>query len=206
MKKNYLSKALLFLLAGTIVLMAACGGGQGGGHNGGHDSIPNQDSIPDTLHPPTTSYGPCFTNPYCNDTICQDSIVLEHAITSTQFNTMVTAYGTPASKTTYTVAQLNTMMNGLNCTNGDCLAYNYVTGTGAIQVFAYPVGSTATILGKYAIAFIQGVKNKYNLSVRDCFEFHKAKTGANVETVCIRVTKGGANTPVYWADLVSNYP
>lgn len=199
MKLTKLKGAFIAAAGCAVVLLASCGGQPNQSKSLANDSIPG-DTIPmDTLGGTT-----CFADENCNSPTCQDTIVATHSITQAKFDSMVTAYGSPPSKTNYTVSQLNTMMSGLDCTQGDCLAYSYVNGTGAIQLFAYPHTSTASFTGKFSLAYINGVKRLYTLGTNDVYEFHKAKNAANQQTVCIRCTKRG--TPVFWGDRGDIYP
>lgn len=200
MKQTNLKAAFLAIASCGMLLLASCGGNSNQNQVAQNDSIPN-DTIPmDTLGGGTN----CMSNLNCNNTGCQDSIVSLHSIPRARFDSMTASYGTPASFTSYTVAQINTMMSGLNCTQGDCLSYTNLTGSTPLVIAPWVTGSTATIDGKISIAFINGVKRLYSLTNNDVLEFYKAKNAANTLTVCMRAIRRG--TAVFWSDHSNIYP
>lgn len=199
MKQTNLKAAFWTMASSIMLLLAACGG------NGNQNRVAENDSLPqDTIPMDTLTGANCMSPLSCNSTTCQDSIVSLHSISQTQFDSMVTRYGTPPSFTPYTVAQINSMLATLNCVQGDALSYTNLTGSTPLVISPWVNGSTATIDGKISIAFINGVKRLYSLGLNDTFQFYKAKNAANAYTVCIRVIRRG--TAVFWSDHSNIYP
>ncbi len=197
--KKLLKQFPLTIAVVALVALYSCGGNQSKERLSANDSIPN-DTIPmDTLYAPS-----CFVDANCNNRTCQDSIIARHNISQGKFDTMVAAYGTPASSTNYTRSQIKQLCDSLDCTQGDYIGVRYAGGSGAIELFGVVHGTSPATVGKYSIAYMLGLIRKLGLGSNDVFQFHKAKDAANQQTICTRILK--ANVAVNWGDHIDYYP
>lgn len=146
----------------------------------------------------------CFQQSQCDDSSCQNEVVLCHQICEATFNTMASAYGTPyVYLGSYSVGNIKSMLNTISCTAGDYISYMETAGTISLSPSSGAF-TTSSSGGRYSIAFLKGVIRQYKPGNSDVFRFYKIKDANGVESIGLKLTKD--NVDVFFSDVSGMYP
>ncbi len=147
---------------------------------------------------------PCFDAENCNDPDCQEAILAAHEITSTAFNTMVTAYfGTnpvPSPKVIYG-SDLYEMVGDVDC-DSNRIVYVIPATVNTQQDISISVvsGYAALTPLTYSIALFRGML----LKLPDEIHFYKAKNASGMPRLAYKIIK--ASSVIGIGNLSDAYP
>lgn len=148
----------------------------------------------------------CFEEGRCGNQDCQSFIVGVHYLSMDSFDVWAKRFHDPIlAPKGYQVRDINNMMSGLNCAEGDHIKFVAEENNHENNIDITLSEEKHAIAGKYSMTFFKGLIRINALVGGDSLLFYKVVDNTGKTTLAMKAKKANGAV-VYCGDLVGLYP